>query len=169
MKGEGRATPRRLVHHPQCMGCGSENPAGIGAHYWIAGDGVEGRVRFDERQSGAPGFAHGGAIATVLDDLLGSLLFVLERPAVTANLSVDFRAPAYLGRKLDLRAWCAGIDGRKLDLRGEVLDEGRVVATGAGLFLEVELSHWDLPGKSQPLTEGFLPWQEGAAGAEPRR
>lgn len=38
----------------------------MGLRMQVAGERVRGRVRFDRRQEGAPGFAHGGAVATVL-------------------------------------------------------------------------------------------------------
>ena len=138
------------------MGCGPENPASLGARFRIDGDRIRGTVTFDERQVGAPGFAHGGAVAAVMDDLLGSVLLVLNRPAVTASLTVDFRAPAFLGRELTLEAWCDRIEGRKLHLLGVVYDGEDVIAEGRAMFLQVDLSHWEASG--EPLPESWGRW-----------
>lgn len=145
------------AHQPHCMGCGPENPAGMGLRLSIVGDRVEGQVRFDRRQEGAPGFAHGGAVATVLDDALGSVLLVIRRPAVTANLNVDFRAPAFLHRDLDIEAWCENIDGRKLSLAGRLLDGEHTVAEVRALFLEVDVQHFRRGG--QELPDGWSEWK----------
>ncbi|MEA2398823.1 MAG: hypothetical protein QOK25_2379 [Thermoleophilaceae bacterium] len=129
-------------HHPNCMGCGDENPAGMGMRMRIDGDRVFGEVTLDSRHEGAPGYAHGGAISTVLDDALGMLLFVLRRPAVTARLEVNFRRPAYLDQLFDVEAWVDEVKGRKLHLAAELRSAGELVADGRALFIEVEPEHF---------------------------
>ena len=129
-------------HHSNCMGCGPENAAGVGMRMRRDGDRVRGEVTLDRRQEGAPGYAHGGAVSTVLDDALGMLLFILRRPAVTAKLEVNFRRPAYLERLFDVEAWVDSIDGRKLHLAAEMRDAGELVADGRALFLEVDVEHF---------------------------
>lgn len=148
-----------IEHQPHCMVCGSENPAGLGLRMRIAGDRVHGELRLDRRHEGAPGFAHGGAIAAALDDLLGSVLTIISRPAVTASLTVDFRAPALLGRDLTLIGWAERVDGRKLHLRGTVHDRDQLVAEARALFLEVDLAHFQRGG--QPLPEAWSAWGDG--------
>lgn len=155
-----RANPDGSVpaHQPHCLGCGPENPAGMGLRLRLDGDRVIGSVCFDRRQEGAPGFAHGGAVSTVLDDALGTVLLVIRRPAVTAKLSVDFRAPAFLGRKLEVEAWCERIDGRKLHLAGRLLDSGQLIAEATGLFIEVDVDHFRRGG--QDLPERWEDWKQ---------
>lgn len=140
---DGDDQRRIRSHAPQCMGCGDENPSSFGLRISFGDDGrVHGLVTFDERHTGAPGFAHGGAVAAVLDDLLGQVLIVLDRPAVTASLQVDFRAPTFLERELQLVAWCEYTDGRKLHLRAEACDGERLVAEARALFIAVKPTHW---------------------------
>lgn len=147
-----------LEHHPHCLGCGSENPAGMGLRMQAAEDRILASVRFDRRQEGAPGIAHGGAVATVLDDALGSVLMLLRRPAVTANLNIDYRQPAYLGRELQVEASCTGIDGRKIHLHGVVRDGETTIAEARALFLGVDLEHFRRSG--EPLPETWECWPE---------
>lgn len=147
------------AHQPHCLGCGPENPCGMGLKLRVENDQVRGQVTFDRRQEGAPGIAHGGAVATVLDDALGTLLVVLRRPAVTANLNLDFRAPAFLGRALDVEAWTDRVGGRKLHLGGRLLDGDDVIAEAQALFLEVDLEHFRRGGR--PLPDAWTTW--GAA------
>ena len=129
-------------HHANCMGCGPENPAGIGMRLARDGERVRGSVTLDRRHEGAPGYAHGGAVSTILDDALGMLLLVLRRPAVTARLEVDFRRPAYIGRPFEVEAWVDEVDGRKLWMRAEVREAGELVAAARSLFLEVDPEHF---------------------------
>jgi acyl-coenzyme A thioesterase PaaI-like protein len=129
-------------HHANCMGCGPENPAGIGMRLARDGERVRGSVTLDRRHEGAPGYAHGGAVSTILDDALGMLLLVLRRPAVTARLEVDFRRPAYIGRPFEVEAWVDEVDGRKLWMRAEMREAGELVAAARSLFLEVDPEHF---------------------------
>lgn len=162
--GEHRALPPHQAH---CMGCGTTNPASLGATYALVGERVVGRVRFDRRQEGAPGLAHGGAVATLLDDTLGSLLAVVGRPAVTARLCVDYRSPAILHRDLVADAWIERIDGRKLHLAGTVRDGDVVVAEASALFLEVDMSHFEAGGQSAPPEWGTAWTTEGSDAGRP--
>lgn len=80
--GDGELPP----HQPHCLGCGNQNPASLGLRLRRDGDRIRGELTLDRRHEGAPGFVHGGALSTALDDALGSVLMILERPAVTAGL-----------------------------------------------------------------------------------
>lgn len=122
----------------------------MGLRFSIEGERVRGWATMDERHEGAPGFAHGGAVATALDDTLGTLLVVLRRPGVTARLEVDYRRPAFLGRPFEVEAWVEEVDGRKLHLAAQLSDEGDVVAQARALFLEVDLEHFLQGGADMP-------------------
>lgn len=147
-------------HQPNCLGCGPENPAGLGMRMRQDGERVLGEVTLDDRHEGAPGYAHGGAVTTALDDAIGMLLFVLRRPAVTAKLEVNFRRPAFIGRPFELEAWVDRIDGRKLHLCSEMRDERETVAEASALFLEVDPEHFAAGARMTTDAEGRrrLPW-----------
>lgn len=130
------------------MGCGPENPAGLGLSCWRDGDRVRGEATLDRRQEGAPGYAHGGAITTLIDDTLGCLLMVIRRAAVTARLEVDFRSPAPLNRLLEVEAWQEEVQGRKLRLAARVSLGGETIAEGRALFLEVPIEHFSSEARS---------------------
>jgi acyl-coenzyme A thioesterase PaaI-like protein len=124
------------------MGCGPDNPAGVGMRMERDGDRVHGAVELDARHQGAPGYAHGGAVTTILDDALGMLLFILRRPAVTARIEVDFRRPAFIGRPFEVEAWVDRVDGRKLWMAAALRDEGETIAEARSLFVEVDPQHF---------------------------
>jgi acyl-coenzyme A thioesterase PaaI-like protein len=146
------AEPRALPpHHAHCLGCGPENPASLGLKLAIDGERVRGEVTLDDRHQGAPGFAHGGAVATALDDTLGTLLLVLRQPGVTARLEINYRRPAFLHRRFELEAWVERVEGRKIEMAAEMREDGEVVADATALFIQVDREHF-LQGADQ------LPW-----------
>ena len=146
-------TERRELapHHANCLGCGPDNPGTLGLKLAIDGERVRGEVTLDDRHQGAPGFAHGGADATALDDTLGTLLVVLGHPGVTARLEVNYRRPAFLHRRFELEAWVERVEGRKIEMAAEMREDGDVVADASALFIQVDREHF-LQGADQ------LPW-----------
>jgi len=132
------------------MGCGPDNAAGLAMGMRAVDGRVVGSVTLDNRHEGSPGLAHGGAVATALDDLFGGVLVLLEQPAVTANLSVDYRAPVFLGVPLPLVGWCHARTGRKLELRGEMRHADTLLAEATALFLAVDLEHFMRSGAPMP-------------------
>lgn len=146
-------------HQPNCLGCGDENPLGLRLRMRPHGEGVAGEVTFRREHEGAPGFVHGGAVATALDDAFGMMLMRLRRPAVTARLEVDYRRPALIDRRYMVRAECARSEGRKLFFEASLLDGDTVIAAAHSLFVEVEVSHF-LQGAGAGATAAGrrLPW-----------
>ena len=91
-------------HYRWCFGCGTEHPTGL--HMRItAGEGltVVGDFLVTEHHQGAPGLAHGGLLTAAVDEILGSLNWLLAGPAVTGRLECDFRRPVPVGTRR--RAW----------------------------------------------------------------
>jgi acyl-coenzyme A thioesterase PaaI-like protein len=129
-----------------------------------SGDGcARAELVLDRRHEGAPGFAHGGIVAAALDDLFGGVLVILETPAVTARLTVDYRAPVLLGRTLTLTGWCESTDGRKLHLVGTIHDADTLVAEAQALFMEVDVAHFAKSGL--PLPAEWQRWGKPAPGS----
>lgn len=134
-------------HDPACMAC---RPDGLGMRLRADGEQVVGTVTLDDRHAGNAGIAHGGMVATILDEALGSVPLALDAPSVTASLTIEYRAPALLGRELAVRAWCEGREGRKLHLRGELRDDERVLAEARGMWVQVDAEHFERIGLAPP-------------------
>ena len=131
------------AHYPTCLGCGPD--AEQGYHLEVRREGAEVVTEhvFERRHSGAPGIAHGGAVATVVDDVLGFLLYVALKPGVTRKLEVEYLKPVLTGVPYVVRARLDRRDGRKVWVSCECTDPDGVVAFKAvGLFVVVELSHF---------------------------
>ena len=130
-------------HHEQCLGCGPDNPHGHHLHVRRLGDAVVADHTFDDRHVGAPGIAHGGGVATVLDDLYGFLLYLVGTPAVTRQLTVDYQAPLLIGTPYRLEARVTSQEGRKLFVAASVTDpDGCQVATSTAVFIKVGVDHF---------------------------
>ena len=85
-------------HYPTCLGCGPDAEHGFHLAVRRDGDEVTATHVFTRAQSGAPGIAHGGAVATVVDDVLGYLLHVVRKPGVTRKLEVEYLEPVMTGQ-----------------------------------------------------------------------
>lgn len=130
-------------HYPTCLGCGPDAEHGFSLVVRRDGDEVVTTHVFTRGQSGAPGIAHGGAVATVVDDLLGYLLYVVRKAAVTRVLEVEYRRPVLVGEAYEVRGRVLSVDGRKVRVACEGTGpDGAAAFTATGLFVEVPLAHF---------------------------
>lgn len=99
-------------------------------------DRLVGRAWFGSGAEGPPGHAHGGAIAAVLDEAMGSSAWLAGYPVVAAHIEVDFRNMLPLDTDAHLEAWVERVEGRKVFVRGRVATEdGKPFADSRGLFI----------------------------------
>lgn len=140
--------PSRLPFHtPTCMGCGPDNPHGFQLTVFRDGDSVFSDITFDERHIGAPGLAHGGAVAAVCDDLLGFTLWAAGTPAVTRSLTVDYLQPVPLHQPHRITAHIESRDGRALNVVGTgTSGDGSTRFTARALFIVVTAEHFAAHG-----------------------
>ncbi|HWH32927.1 MAG TPA: PaaI family thioesterase [Egibacteraceae bacterium] len=126
-------------HLPECYGCGPENESGLHLSVRAAPENaVAGEYTFTRRLGGAPGVAHGGAVAALLDDLFGFVLVRILVPAVTRDLQVRYRRPVHLHTPCALSARLVGREGREVHMAGELRQEGQVKAAAEAVFVELE-------------------------------
>ncbi|MHC3473109.1 PaaI family thioesterase [Streptomyces sp. 7R007] len=143
------------AHYGQCFGCGGEQPHGL--HLQArAGEGVGVTAEFTVRPAhqGAPGLAHGGVLASALDETLGSLNWLLRAIAVTGRLETDFVRPVPVGSTLYLTAEVTAVAGRKIySTAVGRLDspEGPVAVRADALFIEVKVDHFIDNGRPEEI------------------
>ncbi|MGH3745543.1 MAG: PaaI family thioesterase [Mycobacteriales bacterium] len=147
-------------HYDGCFACGSDHADGL--HLTArAGEGLDvvSYVEVTGAHQGAPGLAHGGLVATVMDETLGFMLWMLGAPGVTAKLEVSYRKPVPIRRTVATRAECTGVAGRKVygyaEMHQDDLD-GPLLAEASGLFVIVGEEH-------------FRPYLDNVAGEAPAR
>ena len=143
-------------HYPTCFGCGPEASWGLHLVTRLVGEELRATYAFSNRHSGAPGIAHGGLVATLLDDFCGFSLFVIRAAAVTRRLEVDYLKPVLVGVPYDLVGRVERVDGRKVFVSAEgTSPDGVATFRGQALFVTVDASHFDQaprPGEGQPRT-----------------
>lgn len=134
------------AHYEHCFGCGGGQPHGL--HLQArAGEGVSVTAEFTVKPAhqGAPGLAHGGVLATALDETLGSLNWLLRTIAVTGRLEADFVRPVPVDTVLHLDARITAVHGRKIysTATGRIGGpEGPVAVRADALFIEVKVDHF---------------------------
>ncbi len=100
------------------------------------GDGVRATMTFQSAHEGAPQRCHGGIVAGMFDDVLGSVLGVMGIGAFTGELTVRYEAPVPLHRELVCLCRIDRIDGRKLFLSGELMDGDEVLCRTKATFIQ---------------------------------
>jgi acyl-coenzyme A thioesterase PaaI-like protein len=123
-----------------CFACGPANPDGLKLKFSYSADRhfVKCILRLDKRFQGATGFAHGGIIATLLDEAMAKSNGLGGTRAVTLKLEARYRKMVPIKRELHLTGWRTSKRGRKLYLRAELHDtHGNLLSEGHGLFLTV--------------------------------
>ena len=118
-----------------CFGCSASNPNGLRLTFRRRGDSVLVRHAIAEHFHGAPGIAHGGIVATLLDEVsCAAVFFVRGQMVVTGELSVRYERPCPVGRPLDLEAHVTAEHPRYLIVEAEVCEDGQVLARSHGKF-----------------------------------
>src|SRR5206468_11121168 len=109
--------------------CG-ENPIGLGLPLPqdVGVERYEASFTFDERHQGGPGIVHGGLVSALLDEACGLLATWYRFPAVTARIFVRYRRPVPINRRLTVRARIESSRGRRIRVRGELVDGAEPLA-----------------------------------------
>ena len=136
-----QSTPEPQASRPNfCFGCGEANSAGMQLPFSRdeALRKVIGAFRLSERYQGAPGIAHGGIVALVLDEALSKASKFAGVSAVTAELNVEYLRPVRIGEEIRVEAANDRVEGKYLYHSGEIRDAmGRVLARAKGRFVVV--------------------------------
>jgi acyl-coenzyme A thioesterase PaaI-like protein len=102
------------------------------------GDTYTSELVIGENYQGFDGLAHGGIIATALDEIMARLLVDLGYNALTAKLEVRFLQPIPVGEKILLRAKLLRHKGRLLETAAwGCLPDGTVAAEAKASSLSV--------------------------------
>lgn len=132
-----------LATHPLCAGCSPAAGAPETVYVSSGPTSVRGRVRLHDRHQGWARIAHGGVLALVLDEGVGTLLTSMGISDVTVGLDVSYVSPCLVGVWLDVDARVVSHQGRRRELE-VVLSRGgadRPVATARAAALEVADDH----------------------------
>jgi acyl-coenzyme A thioesterase PaaI-like protein len=91
---------------------------------------------FGPGTEGPPGHAHGGSIASALDEAMGAAAWYAGYPVVAARLTIEFRDMVPLETEAIVEMQIESIEGRKIRTRGQLVGaDGTLFAEGEGLFI----------------------------------
>ena len=129
-----------------CFGCGPANSSGLQLNFAVAQDGNSCICEFSlaDRFVGPPGHAHGGIIATILDEAMSKANRLKTRKlngkvALTRHIRVEYLRPVPLGQQLVVQGRVSRMSGRALYTSAELCNaKGLLLARGRGKFLAVD-------------------------------
>ena len=124
-----------------CFGCGPANPVGLRLNFELSsgGDSYVAEFKLGTQFGGPPGHAHGGIIATILDEAMNKANKLQRRVALTRRIEVEYLRPIPLGRPLVAEGRIGSVRGRASYNRAEIRNrEGAVLARSRGKFLVVD-------------------------------
>jgi uncharacterized protein (TIGR00369 family) len=132
----------RLEPNPtnKCFGCGGDNSGGMKLMFEQDNTNrkIVGRFVLGERYQGGGGFAHGGIIATLLDEAMGKVCRFREARAVTAELTVEYLKPVSTAQEIVVEGRETEQKGRNLFMAGEIRNEaGEILARGRARFVVI--------------------------------
>lgn len=146
---------------------GPLNPLSAGARYHREGDEAVCRVTLDVGYEGPPERVHGGMVASLFDEVMGTVFRIRSMPsAFTGTLSVRFEGPAPLGVELEFRARLARTEGRKYFVEAEATGPAGRFASATAIFIELATEHMTST-YAQILSESGGGRGAGAGSAEP--
>lgn len=132
-------TPFAHAAQNRCFGCGPANPKGLYLEFLLAEDhSVVCLATIPDTYEGPQGYVHGGIIATLLDEAMSKSVRARGFTAMTRNMEVDYLRPVPSCKPIRLEGNVTRSEGRKHWTEARILnEEGTVLATGRGLFIEV--------------------------------
>lgn len=130
--------PRQLFS--DSVVAGAANPMGLGAQLWRDGDVACMRVTLGKAFEGAPGRAHGGVVAALLDEVMGLMNVIHGAMAFTAQLDITYHAPTPVGEEIVARAWLVRRDERKHFVEATLHADDLLVASAKALFIAMDRS-----------------------------
>ena len=122
-----------------CFACGSLNAHGMHLELHLGERRAWTELILAERFEGWHGIAHGGIIATLLDEVMAWSLVAEESWGVTARMTVDFRRPVAIGVPVRAEGWIVRSRRRLVDAAGEIRGaDGTVLAAAQAVYLAAD-------------------------------
>jgi uncharacterized protein (TIGR00369 family) len=122
--------------HGGCVACGENNPAGLRLKFERQADGSVRAAAFCVKElAGYDGLLHGGVAALMLDSAMANCLFGAGITALTAEMSVKYKAPVKLGRAVALGAAVKADHDPLFIVASELRQDGEVKVTAEAKFM----------------------------------
>ncbi|HWR13617.1 MAG TPA: PaaI family thioesterase [Terriglobales bacterium] len=137
----GHGTAQHHLPKNYCFGCGPDNADGLRLkfHFDEEHHKVTCKFRLPRRYWGPPKHAHGGIVATILDEAMGKVNKLRQVIAVTSEMTVQYLKMVPLGKWVVVEGWEERVHGREHHNAAEIRnDKGEVLARSTGKFIAVD-------------------------------
>ena len=122
--------------HGGCVACGDNNPAGLRLKFEAQPDGSVKAAAFCARElTGYDGLLHGGVTALMLDSAMTNCLFAAGITALTAEMTVKYKATVSIGRAVTLTAKIEKDQDPLFLVGAQLLQDGLLKASAQAKFL----------------------------------
>lgn len=120
-----------------CFACGSLNTHGLNLVLHVGDDDCWTEVSLPSRFEGWQGIAHGGIVATILDEVMAWALVHHDVWGVTARMAIDFRRPVHIGRPIRAVGRLTSRRRRVFETAASIVDPatGAELATASGVYV----------------------------------
>jgi acyl-coenzyme A thioesterase PaaI-like protein len=141
LTSEARVAQRideRFAFEPHnCFACGTLNTGGLHLDLHVDGERCWTDLEIPERFQGWDEIAHGGIVATILDEVMAWSLVDADNWGLTARLTVAFKRPVPLGRPMHVEGWITESRRRVITTAGRMVagGSGEVLATAEALYV----------------------------------
>jgi acyl-coenzyme A thioesterase PaaI-like protein len=140
------------IHAPSsiCFGCGPSNSNGLKIRSFRGENGLVMEFTPTEEHQAFPGMVNGGIIGTLLDchGNWTAAIALMDRSGdpeppctVTASYSIKLRRPTPFGGTLSVKGEVVEIGEDRASVMMSLSADGKVCATGEGLFVAVKKGH----------------------------
>lgn len=131
----------KLPNSRFCFACGLENESGLKLTFYADGEGgVVGHHEISRQFESYPGIAHGGIIATIMDEALIRALILEDhnRMFFTAKLTTRLRKHVPIGQTLKITARVLNDRGRIAEAEAKIFaSQGELLAEAQGLMVAI--------------------------------
>ena len=99
---------------------------------------IAGQARLANLYEGPPRGVHGGLVAALFDEILGSAMGLAPPAGVTAKLEVDYHHLTPIDEDLRLEAWITKVQGRRVYAEATCHAGDTLTARATALFVRVD-------------------------------
>ena len=128
----------RFAFEPHnCFACGTLNAHGLHLELHVDGERCWTDLAIPTRFQGWDEIAHGGILATILDEVMAWSLVDHDNWGLTARMTVDFKRPVALGRPVHAEGWVTEVRRRLITTAGRIVDQatGELLATAEATYV----------------------------------
>jgi acyl-coenzyme A thioesterase PaaI-like protein len=128
----------RFAFEPHnCFACGTLNAHGLHLELHVDGERCWTDLAIPSRFQGWDEIAHGGILATILDEVMAWSLVDHDNWGLTARMMVDFKRPVPLERPVHAEGWVTEVRRRLITTAGRIVDQatGELLATAEATYV----------------------------------